>query len=208
MRELSAPLRASLLALLLAAGACGGALSPAAPDAAGSGGTGADAAPDGTAGTRACQAVPDMTVAAPDCNGIMNGAAAVPFTPGVGSPPVLVGGAFGDGRYVATEAEGFGAAAPQNGRRLTILILNGGTRWLWAGDVLDASGTETQLSFRADADVAISGTTLTFTTTCSSTATSPLPASLEFTAKGTQLVLSLAMPTYTAVTTYTLSACE
>jgi hypothetical protein len=137
----------------------------------------------------------------------MNAAAAVPFSPGMGNPPVAAGGAFGDGLYVATVAEGFGAAAPQNGRRITILILNGGTRWLWAGEVLDASGTETQLAFRADADVAISGTTLTLTTTCSSTATSPLPASLEFTAKGADLVLSLAMPSYTAVTTYRLSAC-
>jgi hypothetical protein len=203
MRELRA------LLLVAAVSACGGALSPAGPDASGAGGgTGADAASGGSGGSRACTSPPDLTAAAPACNTVMNAAAAVPFSPGMGTPPVAVGGAFSDGRYEATMAQGFGAAAPQNGRRITILILNGGARWLWAGEVLDASGTTTQLAFTADAEVAISGTTLTLTTTCSSTATSPLPASLEFTAKGLDLVLSLAMPTYTAVTTYSLSACQ
>jgi hypothetical protein len=144
--------------------------------------------------------------AAPACNTLANAASAVPFTAGVGEPPVPAGGAIIDGLYHATRVEGFGNAAP-SGRRLSIAVLDGGTRFIWAGDVLDATATTTVLSFRADTHVAPAGTQLAFTVDCSSTTPSPIPPSLAYTATGNQLVLLLANNGATSVTTYTRTGC-
>jgi len=157
-------------------------------------------------GAGACPNAPSLTAAAPACNTVTNGAAAVPFTAGTGTPPTAMGGPIDDGVYYATQASGYGSATPA-GRRLTIVILGGGTQMLWAGDVLDATGTTTSLSFRANATASVSGTQISMTTTCSSASTSPLPPALDYTAPAGQLILSLTSNGATSVTTYTRQGC-
>jgi hypothetical protein len=137
----------------------------------------------------------------------MNNAAGVPFTAGTGSPPAATGGTIVDGVYQATLAQGFGTGAPQNGRQLTIVILDGATRWLWSGKVLDAAGAQTVSMFQANATATVSGTKVALTTDCMSGATSPLPASLDFSATQSELVLSLTNGSYTSVTSYMRIGC-
>jgi hypothetical protein len=86
-------------------------------------------------------------------------------------------------------------------------VLDGGTRFLWAGDVLDATAMTTALSFRADTHVAAAGTQLAFTVDCSSSIPSPIPPALGYTASGDQLVLMLTSNGVTSVTTYTRAGC-
>jgi hypothetical protein len=140
------------------------------------------------------------------CNTVSNDARAVPFTAATGTPPAPGGGTLVEGVYFATRAEGYGSATPA-GRRLTLVILGGGTRMLWAGDVLDAAGGTTTLSFRATAAVTVSGSHLNVSTTCSSISPPPLPAVLAFTASGDQLVLSAETGGATSVTTYQRQGC-
>jgi hypothetical protein len=149
---------------------------------------------------------PSDIVAAPACNTLVNSAAAIPFTAGVGAPPAPAGGAITDGLYHATRVEGFGNATP-SGRRLTIGVLDGGTRFLWAGDVLDAAAATTALSFRANTHVTPAGTQLAFTVDCASSTPSPIPPSLDYTATAGELVLSLTTNGATSMTTYTLAGC-
>jgi hypothetical protein len=153
-----------------------------------------------------CVARPDLAAAAPACNTVTNGATAIAGTAAVGAAPTPAGGAIVDGLYEATKTEVYGGA-PSGGRRLTLVVTGGGTRVLWAGEVLDATGTAVTLSFRADTAVAASGTKLTLTTSCVSTTPSPLPPALDYTATPTSLVLSLANGSTTAVTTYTRRGC-
>ncbi len=139
---------------------------------------------------------------APACNAIVNQAPAVPFTRG-GRAPLLGGGAIADGLYDATRAEGFGDA-PAAGRRMTLEVRNLGTRFAWAGDILDAAGANVTLSLRANANVTASGTWLALATTCSSLSPSPLPATMVFAASPNMLVLASRdeQGAVTSVTTY------
>jgi hypothetical protein len=155
----------------------------------------------------ACPPGPDLVTAAPACNTLANSAAAVPFTAGAGAPPHPAGGVIADGIYHATRVEGFGGA-PAAGRRITIDVLDGATRVLWAGDVLDAAAATTVLTFRADTHAAPAGTQIAFTVDCSSSTPSPIPPSLDYTASGDQLVLSLTNNGATSVTTYTRAGCQ
>jgi hypothetical protein len=137
----------------------------------------------------------------------VNSASAVPFIAGVGQPPAPAGGVIVDGLYHATRVEGFGNATA-SGRRLTIAVLDGGTQFIWAGDVLDATATTAALSFRADTHVTPAGTQIAFTVDCSSSTPSPIPPSLDYTASSDQLVLMLTANGATSVTTYTRAGCE
>jgi hypothetical protein len=150
--------------------------------------------------------VPALVSAAPACNTLVNSAPAVPFTAGVGAPPAPAGGTIIDGLYHATRVEGFGGAPP-SGRRLSIAVLEGGTRFIWAGDVLDATAMTTALSFRADTHVAPAGAQLAFTVDCSSMTPAPIPPSLGYTATSDALVLVLPNNGATSVTTYTRVGC-
>jgi len=191
-----------LVAVMAAACTSSSGGSPTGTGGGGAGGGGAG----GGGGSATCASAASFTAAAPDCNTVTNGATAVPFTAATGTPPAPMGGTIADGVYYATRAAGYGSATPA-GRKLTIAILDGATRMLWAGDVLDASGTTTSLSFRADATAVVSGTQIAMTTTCSSASTSPLPAALDYTATSSGLVLSLTMNGATSVTTYARQGC-
>lgn len=163
-------------------------------DAAGTGGDGG-----------VCPGRSDLLAAAPMCNTLANSAALVPFTPQTGAPPAATGGIIRDGIYEATRAEGFGTA-PAAGRHITVAILEGATLWLWNGEVLDAAGTQATSSFRVNAAVTIAGTVVTFQTTCMSGPSSPLPAALNFSVAGDDLLLFQDGPN-AAATTYTRRGC-
>jgi hypothetical protein len=154
----------------------------------------------------ACVARPELAAAAPACNTVTNGATAIAGVASSGAAPTPSGGAIADGLYEATKTEVYGGA-PSGGRRLSFVVMGGGTRVLWAGEVLDATGTAVTLSFRADTTVAATGSKLAFTTSCVSSTPSPIPAALDYTATPTSLVLSLANGATTAVTTYTRRGC-
>jgi hypothetical protein len=117
-----------------------------------------------------------------------------------------MGGALVDGLYEATRTEIYGATTG-SGRRITLDVIGGGTRILWVGEVLDATGTTVTTSFRADTAVAVQGTKLAFTANCVSTDPSPIPAALDFTATPQTLAMSLVTSAGTAVTTYTRRGC-
>jgi len=87
------------------------------------------------------------------------------------------------------------------------VILEGATRMLWAGEVLDAAGTTVVSQFRADTAISVSGTRINFTTSCVSTTPSPIPPALDFTVSGQNLILSLANGSTVAATTYTRRGC-
>ncbi|HET6149333.1 MAG TPA: hypothetical protein VFH68_17485 [Polyangia bacterium] len=153
-------------------------------------------------GSGACPARPDLPAAAPSCNNVVNAATAVPFTAATGTAPTPMGGTIQDGLYESTRAEAYGSTTG-GGRRITFVILEGATRMLWAGEVLDASGTTVTSRFRADTAISVSGTRINFAISCVSTTPSPIPAALDFTVSGQNLVLSLG----SAVTTYTRRGC-
>jgi hypothetical protein len=196
----SAPSLLGLAAVLLAA-ACTSSSGTSATGNGGSGGGGG-----GTGGGSACPNAPALTAPSPACNTVTNGATAIPFTTGTGTPPTPAGGTVVDGVYYATQASGYNGATPA-GRKLTIVILGGGTQMLWAGQVLDATGTTSALTFTANATASASGTQIAMSTTCMSTTMSPLPAALDYTATANQLVLSLTTNGATSVTTYTRQGC-
>jgi hypothetical protein len=165
-------------------------------------GTSADAGAD--TGATVCPLRPDLTAAAPVCNTIQNNAPHVPFTALNAAPPTPMGGGpIQDGVWSSIEASGYGNV-PQTGRSTTIVILGGGTEWLWSGEVLDAAGMPMSppATFQANASATVSGNTISFTTTCSSTPTSPLPPSLEFSYGGRYFFLALTTASGTSVTTY------
>jgi hypothetical protein len=158
------------------------------------------------AGGGACPARPDLVTAAPTCTTLANSATAIPFTPATGTAPAPAGGTIADGLYESTRTEAYGTTAG-NGRRITFVILEGATRMLWNGEVLDATGATVQASFRADTGISVSGTRIDFTASCVSTSPSPIPASLDFSVSGMNLVLSLATGNTVAATTYTRRGC-
>lgn len=196
------------LALLVAAAACSATSDSTSPIDAAPGadaGGSIDTATVTDAAAAACPSRPDLVAAAPMCNTVANTAPRVPFTRGTGAPPAAAGGSIRDGLYEATRAEGFGTAA-EAGRHITIVISSGATQWLWNGEVLDAAGAQVTSSFRVNATVSVSGTRVSFTTTCMSGPTSPLPAALNFTVAGETLVLFQDGPN-AAATTYTRRGC-
>jgi hypothetical protein len=203
------PRAASFLLLLAAAGCSSGAAAPAANGDAGrdlgqSQDTGVGQSRDTGAG--GCAPRPDLAAAAPTCTTVVNSAAAVPFTPATGTAPTPGGGAILDGLYESTRTSAYGTTTG-NGRRITFVISGGGTRMFWAGEVLDQAGTSVLASFRADTTISLSGTQINFTLSCSSTASSPIPAALDYTVSGQDLVLSLVNGNTVAATTYTRRGC-
>jgi hypothetical protein len=163
-----------------------------------------------TGGAGICPARPDLVEGAPSCNTLVNAATAVPFTMATGTAPTPAGGAILDGLYESTRAEAYGATSG-NGRRISFLVSTSGgaTRMLWVGEVLDAGGTSVVASFRANTNISVSsgGTQINFVSNCVSSTPSPIPAALDFTVSGANLVLSLASGSTTAVTTYTRRGC-
>lgn len=169
-------------------------------------GSGGATGQGGGGGASACAPRPELVVAAPTCNAITNRATAIPFTAATGTPPTFTGGAIRDGLYESTRAEGYGSATPA-GRRISIVIQNGATQWLWTGEVLDGAGATVTRTFAANATVSISGKTVTFgTPTCLSASPSPLPDSLSYLVSGDNLLLAIEGPN-AAVTTYTRRGC-
>jgi hypothetical protein len=158
------------------------------------------------AGTLACAASTHFTAAAPACNTLMNSATAVPGTMPGGAPPAATGGTIRDGLYVAIRTDAYGSQTP-SGRRLSLAILDNGAQMMFAGDVLDASGTQTTLTFRANATIVVSGNQITPTATCSSTSPAPLPGTFTFTAVGDQLALGNVTGGNGAITTYMRTGC-
>jgi hypothetical protein len=157
-------------------------------------------------GSGVCPARPDLPAAAPTCNNVVNSATAVAFTAATGTAPTPAGGTIRDGLYESTRTEAYGSTTG-GGRRITFVILEGATRMLWAGEVLDAGGATVTSQFRADTAISVSGTRINFTTSCVSTTPSPIPAALDFTVSGQNLVLSLANGSTVAATTYTRRGC-
>ena len=156
-------------------------------------------------GGGACPARPDLPAATPTCTTLANTATAVQFTALAGTAPTPAGGAIQDGYYVATRTGSYGANSG-TGRRLTFVITENATRMFWSGDVLDANGG-VATSFRADTAISVSGTRITFSPTCVSTAQSPLPPALDFTVSGQDLFLSLVNGSTVAETRYTRMGC-
>lgn len=149
-----------------------------------------------------CPARPDLPAGTPTCTTLFNSATAIPFTAGTGSAPAPAGGTIRDGLYESTRTEAFGGATG-NGRRITFMITENATRMFWAGEVLDPAGATVITEFRADTAISVSGTRVNFTLNCMSSATSPIPAALDFTVSGQDLVLING----SARTTYTRRGC-
>ncbi len=194
-----APVLALALVTLLSA-ACGSSNSNGGVGGSSGGGSG------GSGGSSACPARPDLIAAAPACDTVVNSATAIPFTALTGTAPVPAGGAILDGLYESTKTGAYGATTG-TGRRITFVIVEGATRMLWAGEVLDGTGTSVQASFRANAAISVSGTHINVTADCVSISPSPLPPTFDFTVSGSDLVLSLASGSTTAATTYTRRGC-
>jgi hypothetical protein len=135
------------------------------------------------------------------CDALPNQAPAVPFTVVSGALPPFTGGVLEDGVYQAVRAEGYGGAAP-SGRRMTLAVRNGGAELAWAGDMLDAAGTNVLASLRANATVSVAGNRLRLTTTCSSISPPPLPDAMAFSASPGKLVLAFVDGAAASVTTY------
>jgi hypothetical protein len=198
---------AALAGALIGAGCAGGGTGGAGGTGGSGGGAGgASGGAGGSAPAGACPARPELVVAAPACNTVTNAATAIPFSQATGTAPAPAGGTIQDGLYEATRTELYGATTG-GGRRITFVITGGATHMLWAGEVLDATGTAVVASFRADTSIAVSGTSLAFTLDCTSSTPSPIPPALDFTATGQTLVLSLVTNNGLAVTTYTRRGC-
>jgi hypothetical protein len=114
----------------------------------------------------------------------------------------MTGGPLEDGVYVATRADGYGAATP-SGRHMTLEIRDGGTRLAWAGEILDAAGGGNGTAVRVNAVVRVAGNSLAITTTCSSVSPSPLPDVMRFAATPGTLRLAFVEGETASVTTYT-----
>ena len=138
------------------------------------------------------------------CNTVANEATSVAFTIGAGNPPTFTGGNIQDGVYHATKAEAFGTTTG-TGRRFTLVVLEGGTKFYYAGDILDAQGA-VATTMVAIASASTSGNQLTQTTVCM-TGSAQIPTTESYTATGTELILSATQGSVVAVTTYARAGC-
>ena len=199
------PLLVVGLFIACAAPACSKTDEAPPPDAAlDMGGGGTDTTTDTATG--ACPAASGFVVAAPTCSNIANGAPAVPFTQGTGAAPTFTGGTLRDGLYHATRAEGFGTTTG-SGRKLTLLVLDGGTQFLYGGEVLDAAGGQSVGLVRMNATGAASGSSIAFSVTCMAPGTASLPTTLDYTVSGNDLIMGTTNGSVTSITTYTRQGC-
>ena len=161
-------------------------------------------------GTGACAPRPGLIAAAPTCDNVVNNATAIGFTALTGTAPVPAGGTVLDGLYESTKTGAYGATTG-GGRRITFVfttLADGSKHMLWNGDVLDATGANITLSFKADATVTLAGTQITnATVNCGSPSPPPLPAAFDYTVSGSDLILALTTNGTTAATTYTRRGC-
>jgi len=153
--------------------------------------------------TATCPGAPDYSAGA-SCNNLVNDAASVASTAGSGDPPTFTGGTIKDGVYHATKAEAFGTTTG-TGRRFTLVVLEGGTKFYYAGDILDAQGA-VATTMVAIASASTSGNQLTQTTVCM-TGSAQIPTTESYTATGTELILSATQGSVVAVTTYARAGC-
>jgi len=138
------------------------------------------------------------------CNTVVNDATAVAFTPGVGDAPTFTGGTIADGVYHAAKAEAWGASTG-TGRRLTIVVLEGGTKFYYSGDVLTAQGG-VGATFVATTSASTSGNQLNQTTICMN-GSAQIPDVESYTATSTELILSITQGSVISVTTYARAGC-
>ena len=140
---------------------------------------------------------------ATSCNTVLNDATAVLFTPGVGDAPTFTGGTIVDGLYHATKAEAWGASTG-TGRRFTLVVLEGGTKFYYAGDILNAQGG-VATSMVATATVSTSGNQLNHAIVCT-VGSVQIPVE-SYTATSTELILAVVQDPVVTATTYTRVGC-
>lgn len=161
-------------------------------------------------GTGACAPRPGLIATAPTCDTVVNNATAIGFTALTGTAPAPAGGTVLDGLYESTKTGAYGATTG-GGRRITFVLTtlaDGSKHMLWNGEVLDATGANVTLSFKADATVTLAGTQITnATVNCGSPSPPPLPAAFDYTVSGSDLILALTTNGTTAATTYTRRGC-
>ena len=137
------------------------------------------------------------------CNTVINDATPVLFTPGAGDAPTFTGGTIVDGVYHATKAEAWGASTG-TGRRFTLVVLEGGTKFYYAGDILDDQGG-VATTMVAITTASTSGNQLNQTTVCLS-GSAQIPVE-SYTATSTELILAASQGSILSVTTYTRAGC-
>jgi len=163
---------------------------------------------DGAADTVAtnpatCQGAPDYSSGAQTCNSLVNDATPVLFTTGVGDVPTFTGGTIMDGLYHATKTEAWGASTG-TGRRFTLVVLEDGTKFYYAGEILDdQGGVATPLV--AITTASTSGNQLNQTVVCL-TGSVQIPVE-SYTATSAELILAASQGSVVSVTTYTRVGC-
>ena len=195
-------LAAALIATLVGCGA--GSQDPAPVADAGTSVGPRDGAADVTGtSTATCPGAPDFSSAAA-CNTVVNDATAVAFTAGAGSAPTFTGGTIVDGVYHAAKAEAWGASTG-TGRRMTIVVLEGGTKFYYSGEVLtEQGGVGTTIVATTSASTV--GNQLKQTTLCL-TGSAQIPDAESYTATSSELVLSITQGSVVSVTTYARVGC-
>jgi len=162
---------------------------------------GRDAAADVT---NAATCPPSDFSSSATCNTVVNDATAVAFTPGTGNAPTFTGGTIKDGVYHATKAEAWGSSTG-TGRRFTLVVLEGGTKFYYVGDILDAQGG-VATTMVAITTASTSGNQLNQTTVCM-VGSAQIPTIESYTATSTELILSATQGSVVSVTTYTRAGC-
>jgi hypothetical protein len=137
-------------------------------------------------------------------NAVSNDATSVAFSAGSGNPPTFTGGGIRDGVYHATKAEAWGTTSG-TGRRFTLVVLEGGTKFYYAGDILDAQGA-VATTMVAVTTASTSGNQLTQSTVCM-VGSAQIPTIESYTATSDALILSATQGTVVSATTYTRVGC-
>jgi len=163
---------------------------------------------DGSADTMSanpptCPGAPDFS-SNDKCNAVSNDATSVAFSAGSGNPPTFTGGGIRDGVYHATKAEAWGTTSG-TGRRFTLVVLEGGTKFYYAGDILDAQGA-VATTMVAVTTASTSGNQLTQSTVCM-VGSAQIPTIESYTATSDALILSATQGTVVSATTYTRVGC-